>query len=257
MNKNLILKLAKLISFFWLFFPTELRKFLFTSLFIIESRDKDAKKGLKNLFLIKDKLDWVINERALKYGSGIHPKHDLINYHDFFATRIKDGSSILDVGCGNGMVAISIAKKLTKSLITGIDIKEKNFLAANELLEKSKLRNVKFIHGDINTQKDIKSDFVILSNILEHINNRTEFLKNIQRISGSKTFLIRVPNFERDWQIAMRKKLSIYYFSDVDHKIEHTVGELKSDLYSAGFEIKEIVTIWGEIWANCEYEFEK
>ena len=89
---------------------------------------------------------------------------------------------------------------------------------------------------------------------MEHIENRTKFLKNIQKISGSKIFLIRVPNFERDWQMAMRKELGIYYFSDIDHKIEHTVEDLKSDLSSAGFVIKELVSIWGEIWTKCEYE---
>ena len=50
---------------------------------------KIPKKGLKSLFLIKDKLDWVINERALKYGSGIHPKHSLMKYHDFFLVELK------------------------------------------------------------------------------------------------------------------------------------------------------------------------
>ena len=122
------------------------------------------------------------------------------------------------------------------------------------MLNKSNLSNVNFIHGDINNQNDINADYVILSNILEHIENRTEFLKNIQKISNSKIFLIRVPNFERDWQIAMRKELGIYYFSDVDHKVEHTVDDLKKDLENAGFIIKETITAWGEIWANCEYE---
>ena len=42
-----------------------------------------------NIFLIKDSLDWVINERALKYGQGIHPKHKLTNYHHFFIDRIS------------------------------------------------------------------------------------------------------------------------------------------------------------------------
>ena len=42
-------------------------------------------KVLKVFSLLKDKIDWVINERALKYGSGIHPKHSLIKYHDFFS----------------------------------------------------------------------------------------------------------------------------------------------------------------------------
>jgi len=255
MTRNFILKIARLISIPWLILPFKLRKILFTIFFIIESRGDDPRKGLKSLFLIKDKIDWVINERALKYGSGIHPKHSLIQYHDFFSSRIKDGSKVLDVGCGIGIVSLNVAKNLTKSSIIGIDIKKKNITIAKELLYKSKLRNVNFIHGDINNQIDMKADYVILSNILEHIENRTKFLKNIQKLTNSKIFLIRVPNFERDWQVAMRKELGIYYFSDVDHKIEHTVVQLKKDLEKAGFMMKETITAWGEIWTTCEYGF--
>ena len=253
MKRSLILYIARLISIPWFFLPFKLRKILFTILFIIESRGEDPQKGLESLFLIKDKLDWVINERALKYGSGIHPKHSLMKYHEFFSSRIKDGSIVLDVGCGIGIVSLNVAKKLTKSSIIGIDINKKNIIIANELLDKINLKNVKFIYGDINNQKDINAEYVILSNILEHIENRTKFLRNIQKISNAKIFLIRVPNFERDWQIAMRKELGIYYFSDVDHKIEHTVEQLKTDIEKAGFTIKEIITVWGEIWATCEY----
>ena len=126
---------------------------------------------------------------------------------------------------------------------------------ANKLLTQNNLKNVNFIHGDINDQTDIKTDYVILSNILEHIENRIEFIKNIQKICNSNTFLIRVPNFERDWQIAMRKELGVYYFSDDDHKIEHTMKQLEEELKSAGFVIKEKITLWGEIWTECEYEF--
>ena len=133
-------------------------------------------------------------------------------------------------------------------------LKNKKIIIANNLLDKSNLSNVNFIHSDINNQKDIEPDYVILSNILEHIENRISFLKNIQKISNSKIFLIRVPNFERDWQIGMRKELGIYYFSDVDHKIEHTVDQLKKEVEQAGFMIKEIITVWGEIWVKCKYE---
>ena len=118
MKKNIILSIAKLFSYIWLFIPSKIRRFIFTSFFILESRENNVRISIKNLFLIKDKLDWIINERALKYGDGIHPKHKLTNYHQFFIDRIKNGQNVLDVGCGNGAVSISIAKKLSKSLIS-------------------------------------------------------------------------------------------------------------------------------------------
>ena len=255
MKKTTILALAKFFSYPWLLVPTKLRRFIFTSFFILESRESNSLISIKNLFLIKDKLDWIINERALKYGEGIHPKHKLTNYHKFFIDRIKNGENVLDVGCGNGSVAVSIAKERSKSFITGIDINKKNIEFAKEKQNESNLKNLNFIYGNVDDFSDIISDVVILSNVLEHIDNRILFLKNVQKLSGAKTFLIRVPYFNRDWQIAFRKKLGMYYFSDNDHKIEHTLEELKEELGKANLIMKETETVWGEIWTKCEYDF--
>ena len=120
--------------------------------------------------------------------------------------------------------------------------------------KKNSLKNLNFINCDINACSDIRSDVVILSNVLEHIENRSLFLDNIHKLSGANLFLIRVPYFKRDWQIAFRKKLGMYYFSDTDHKIEHTLEELKQELKISNFTVNEIIIIWGEIWAKCEYE---
>ncbi len=254
MKKNLILKVAKIFSYIWLVIPCKIRRFIFTSFFILESRENNIEISIKNLFLVKDKLDWIINERALRYGDGIHPKHKLTNYHKFFIDRIKNGESVLDVGCGNGSVAISIAKKLSSSFVIGIDINKKNIQFAKEKQKLNNLRNLNFIYGNVNDEVKIVSDVVILSNVLEHIQNRSLFLKNVQRLSGAKTFLIRVPYFKRDWQIAFRKELGMYYFSDNDHKIEHTIKELEEELKEANLYMEETKLAWGEIWTKCQYE---
>ena len=113
-------------------------------------------------------------------------------------------------------------------------------------------QNVDFIFGDINSQKEINCDTVILSNILEHISERKNFLENLIIKTSAKNFLIRVPLFERDWQIPFRKEIGSYYFSDQDHKIEHSLEEFKYEMSLSKLKIKEIFTMWGEIWANCE-----
>ena len=94
-------------------------------------------------------------------------------------------------------------------------------------------------------------DGVVLSNVLEHIENRVEFLKTIIKKTHASKLLIRVPNFERHWSIPLRKNLGINYFQDDDHKIEHTVVELTSEIYEAGFMVNEFTTLCGEIWAVC------
>ena len=254
MRKNIILSIAKVFSYFWLLIPSKIRRFLFTSFLILESRDSKQSKSIKNLFLIKDKLEWIINERAIKYGNGVHPKHLLTNYHQFFIDRIKDGDRVLDVGCGNGSVAISIAKRNLNSLITGIDLDKNNIKFAKEKQKNNNLKNLNFINGDVNDLKEIKSDVVILSNVLEHIEKRSLFLTNIQKLTGANLFLIRVPYFKRDWQVAFRKELGMYYFSDQDHKIEHTLEELKKELKISNLKMHETIIIWGEIWTKCRYE---
>ena len=133
MNKSLILKFANIISFFWLYIPKRIRQFFFTSFLIIESRGTKTEKGLRRLFEIKDKLDWIINERAIQYDNGIHPKHRLTRYHDYFINRIIDGETVLDVGCGNGVVAMDIASNRHKSFVIGVDINDENIRVANKI----------------------------------------------------------------------------------------------------------------------------
>ena len=254
MNKKFLLFLANFISLFWRLLPFKLREFLFTSLLIIESRGKNSKAGLKRIFKIKDKLEWIINERAIKYGNGIHPKHNVTDYHKFFVDRIYDGETVLDVGCGNGTVSIDIASQRPKSKVIGVDINAKNIEKANKLKKDTHLNNLIFINGDICDQKEINCDIVILSNIIEHISERNLFLNKIINRTSAKLFLIRVPLFERDWQIPFRKEIGSYYYSDPDHKIEHSLKEFKNEISLSKLKIKEVFTIWGEIWASCEHD---
>ncbi len=250
MKKKLILKLANLISIFWKIIPEKIREQIITGILILESRGRDTKFGLKRLFLIKDKLNLVINERAMILGDGTHPKHRLTNYHDFFIKRIKNGQNVLDIGCGYGAVAKSIAMAKPKSLVIGVDIDEKKLEQANM---SQNMRNLKFKKFDAtkNVPKG-KWEVIILSNVLEHIKERVMFLKQITTTTKAKCLLIRVPHFERDWEIPLRQELKVNYFSDSDHKIEHRLEELILELKSARIRTKEILTIWGEIWAECE-----
>ncbi len=249
MSKFYILKLANFLAFFWHLIPEFIRLKLFFGFFILESRG-DEKKGLKKLFLIKDKLNLVINERALNYGKGIHPKHSLTKYHDFFIENILNGENVLDIGCGYGAVATSVALKKDKSKIIGIDYDENKL---SQAIENNKLKNLKFVSLD--ATKNIpkgKWDVIILSNVLEHISKRVLFLKKVVQNSKCRKILIRVPCFERDWEVPMRKKLKINFYSDNDHKIEHTIQQFLDEMIEVGINVTETKTTWGEIWAVCK-----
>src|SRR5690606_37684463 len=92
-------------------------------------------------------------------------------------------------------------------------------------------------------------DVVVLSNVLEHITDRVGFLQALIVNTQAKRFLIRVPLFERDWKMAMRRATGANYYSDPDHKIEPTRQEFREETGRAGLVIDELITPWGEIWA--------
>lgn len=55
---------------------------------------------------------------------GIHPKHRLMNYHQFFVDNVDPPDDVLDIGCGNGFLTYDIAKKARS--ITAIDLNKDN-----------------------------------------------------------------------------------------------------------------------------------
>jgi 2-polyprenyl-3-methyl-5-hydroxy-6-metoxy-1,4-benzoquinol methylase len=192
-------------------------------------------------------LDNFIYRRISKYavitGEGTHPKHRLMKYHDFFLNNVDPVDTVLDVGCGNGSVAYDVAKKV-KSVV-GVDI-DKNKIrdAKNKFL----LDNIEYICGDIMvmTLKQ-KFDVVILSNVLEHIEDRTRLLKKIKEL-GNK-FLIRVPMINRSWVTLYKKELGVEYRSDKTHMIEYTIENFTREMEKAELRIDNYSIQFGEIWA--------
>ena len=248
--KKLLLAMASGIGWFWRLFPEKIRTGFLTGLFVLDSRSPDPAEGLRRLMIVKDKLEWVINERAMAYGCNEHPKHRLTKYHEFFISRIEDGDRVLDVGCGYGAVARSIARERTRCKVTGMDIDERRLSQACDMENPA---NLNFYKGDATCEVPLGGwDVVVMSNVLEHLVDRIGFLIKLQKVTNASSYLIRVPLFERDWQLPLRRELGVNYLSDNDHKIEHRLDEFLSEITEAGLNVKEIKTMWGEIWANCQ-----
>lgn len=250
--KKTILIILTFLSLFWRLIPSKIRRYFLTFIFILESRSQNPANGLKNLLLHKDNLNWVINERALAYGNNEHPKHRLTNYHSFFVDNIKNGQSVLDIGCGYGAVARTVANLRPKSKVHGIDLDNKKLKQANN---SNNPPNLYFSNFDATENvPNGKWDVIILSNVLEHILHREEFLKKIFDTTKCCNFLIRVPLFERDWEVPLRKELAINYYSDDDHKIEHNLSQFNKEISEANLQVEKIITLWGEIWAVCHHK---
>lgn len=230
--------------------PFRARRGLIVGLLLLESRIGPPEGGLRRLFALWDDLDLLINERATAYGAGVNPKHRLTGYHDFFVDNIPAGSRVLDVGCGIGAVARSIADRVEGVSVTAVDLDEAALAKARGGMT---LTNLTFIYGDgVNDLADEHWDVIVLSNVLEHVEDRKGMLAGLLRRNTPERLLIRVPLFERHWHLPLRKELGVNYFSDPTHYIEHTVDEFTAEMKDAGLVIVDKRTLWGEMWAHCK-----
>lgn len=248
--KSFLLRSSSVISIFWRFIPTKISQLFIFSILLLDSRDRNSSSSLKRLFAIQDFLNLLINERSMSYGNGIHPKHRLTSYHQFFISNISDGQSVIDVGCGYGAVSRSIASHFPNCKVLGLDINKTSLDIATSL---NYYPNLSFVCCDVTKlSNSFNAHVVVLSNVLEHIEDRVDFLRSLQQFTSAHTFLIRVPNFERDWTIPLRKELNVNYFSDPDHKVEHTISAFVDELSLSGLSSQAISTLWGEIWSVCK-----
>jgi len=248
--KRVVLAVAELLAYAWRILPGRLRRLFLKGLFVLESRGSDTGGALARLFAIQDDLEHVVNERALAHGRGEHPKHRLMRYHDFFVERISDGERVLDVGCGYGAVARTIARERPGATVVGVDYDQGRLAQARSADNPS---NLAFVETDATRSLPAGPwDVIVLSNVLEHISDRIGFLSVLIAKTEARRFLIRVPLFERDWKLPMRREVGANYYSDPDHKIEPMIAEFRAETTAAGLEIREMLTLWGEIWASLD-----
>ncbi len=247
--KRALLSVIRGLGLIYRVFPSAWRRQILFGLFVLEGRAGPPPTGLRNLFALWDRLDLAINERAMALGQGEHPKHRLTDYHRFFTQRIGNSARVLDIGCGLGAVAASIAGESPQRRVMGIDLNEHNVVRATA---SHPLPNLTFATTDATTDLPTGPwDAVVLSNVLEHIDDRVEFLQRIVRQAAPNQILIRVPLFERHWHMPLRQELGVSYRSDPDHRIEHKLSEFVDEVTAAGLSIVELVTRWGEIWCAC------
>lgn len=194
-----------------------------------------------------------MGEAALAAEGGIHPKHRILKYHDFFVSRIRPGEKVVDLGCGVGALASSIAER-AQAHVTGVDWNAKNLAKARALISARNLQPPpRYIEDDITTCRVEGSfDVVVLSNVLEHLKDRAALLRTWIDWYSPRRFLVRVPAIDRDWRPQYKKDLGVEWRLDDTHETEYTRGQLEQELGEAGLAIREIMTRFGEYWLEAD-----
>jgi 2-polyprenyl-3-methyl-5-hydroxy-6-metoxy-1,4-benzoquinol methylase len=206
-----------------------------------------ARDALRFLLTLDSLLYRVTGNRSIEYNGGTHVKHRLTRYHDFFVNYIKPGERVLDIGCGRGEVAYEIVSK-AGGIVTGIDRKKNYITYAKENFQHP---NLDFVQGDAIEFIPLHPfDTVIMSNVLEHIERRVAFLQKVKQEIRPGRFLLRVPLFNRDWRVPLRKELGLPYVLGDTHYTEYTQESFVKEMNASGFHINHMEIRWGEIWAE-------
>lgn len=137
------------------------------------------KKGLSELPPSNGSKDW--DNIAQKFKKWME-KDD---YPEKLLSRIKTNPkySVLDVGCGEGVITVPLAKKVYE--VTCVDLSNEMLGLLKERAAKEGLNNLNFLHGDlINISEDSigKMDVIIASRCLNGIMDIEMLLKKMNKI---------------------------------------------------------------------------
>ncbi len=205
-------------------------------------------KGLRFLFGLDTALYPLQGRLAVEYDGGIHTKHRHTGYHDFFVRRVRKGERVLDISCGNGALSFDLAEK-SGANVAAIDLDPENIKTAQENYAHSR---IVYRQCDVLTASlDGSFDTIVLSNVLEHLPNRSEFLrKTVERIRPSR-IILRVPVFERDWRVPLKQELGIDFRLDNTHLTEYTLESFAAEMAAANLLVVHQEVRWSEIWAEA------
>lgn len=118
--------------------------------------------------------------------------------------RLKDGQSLLDVGCGTGKLLLKTAGIYPCSAFAGLDISEGMFEAAQEKAQRNNLSNIQFRKGDVQNIPFPNNSFdrVVAMHMLYHANDIDKALSEISRVLKPEGMVVITAN-----SMHSRKKL--------------------------------------------------
>ena len=177
---------------------------------------------------LKNGYKIIQNSEMFKFGI------DAVLLSYFAFNQIRNNENIIDLGTGNGIIPLLLAKSRAKN-ITGLEIQEENVKISKKSIELNQLEEkIKIVQGDIKlvSENFSKHSFdSVLTNPPYMINNhgkqnpndakliaRHEVLCNLEDIISAADFLLK-PN-GKFFMIHKAFRLPEIFNSMINHKIE-------------------------------------
>ena len=131
----------------------------------------DHSKAMRQLLEVYDDAYAGVDLGAIDYDGGVHAKHRLTGYHDFFVERIRQGERVLDVGCGKGELAYDIAER-AGAVVVAVDASPWMLQFARERFAHPRITYVQADALEFVPEEPVQ--VAVLSNVLEHIEQRVD-----------------------------------------------------------------------------------
>ena len=155
--------------------------------------------------------------------------------HEFAIQSVNSGSRVLDIGCGNSLVAGELKKK--GCYIEAIDYEEP---LGKQVLDRFTKMNINDPDAEISVSE---FDNILLLDILEHVEDPESFTLKLRTNAKGKTpkFIVSVPNIAF---FTVRIQLLLGNFNygirgilDLGHRRMFTFGSIRQLFLQAGYQI--------------------
>jgi SAM-dependent methyltransferase len=224
-------------------FQRKKRRNLLLSLFYKVDKILPLSKSRKLRFYLD--LEWIFERLAHEQSFRVfrnteHPVRTLSA--GFLLRHLRDSDDVLDIGCNCGDLTSLISNKARRT--TGIDY---NASLIAEASKKFKESGITFITADATEylqKNNRKFDVVILSHILEHLDDPGLFLELCK--SRCSHMYLELPDFERTHLNIYRQQVkSSLIYSDSDHIWELDRREVQALLERHGLVVRDSEFILG------------
>ena len=159
-----------------------------------------------------------------------------------------DFESVFEAGCGNGYVTEFMKRQHPNAAISAMDINEEKLSFA-----KARVKNVKFSTGTIYDipHKDNSFDLVVSTQVLEHLDNPLDALKELARIS-KRYIIFSVPNEPLYRLSNVARFKHIFAFGNTPGHIQHWNKEKIRALANEVCDVRAVQTPFPYTILFCE-----
>lgn len=108
----------------------------------------------------------------------------LETHGNFFLPFLKDQMTILDYGCGPGVVTCDIAERIPNGKVIGVDLESSLIKTAKDEAKLRKLKNIAFQQTNVYDLENINESFdaVFSHALLEHLKDPSKAIKQFHQV---------------------------------------------------------------------------